>query len=94
VRRIAEEGFGSPESRQTDSRTEKKFLASGAGRGKDFLKTGYGRTGQSTVPVRCTPDSAQEKMRSARAAVGAPDIAQCIVLCTPDCPVSPDRGKI
>ena len=24
-----------------------------------FLKTRYGRTGQSTVPVRCTPDSAQ-----------------------------------
>jgi hypothetical protein len=27
--------------------------------GKDFLKTEYGRTGQSTVSVRCTPDSAQ-----------------------------------
>ena len=26
---------------------------------KGFLKTGYGRTGQSTVHVRCTPDSAQ-----------------------------------
>jgi hypothetical protein len=24
-----------------------------------FFKTRYGRTGQSTVPVRCTPDSAQ-----------------------------------
>jgi hypothetical protein len=32
----------------------------GRERGKVFLKTGYGRTGQSTVPVRCTPDSAQE----------------------------------
>jgi hypothetical protein len=28
---------------------------------KNFLKTEYGRTGQSTVPVRCTPDSAQKK---------------------------------
>jgi hypothetical protein len=27
--------------------------------GKRFLKTDYGRTGQSTVPVRCTPDRAQ-----------------------------------
>jgi hypothetical protein len=24
---------------------------------------------------------------------GAPDIAQCNVRCTPDCPVSPDRGS-
>jgi hypothetical protein len=24
-----------------------------------IFKTRYGRTGQSTVPVRCTPDSAQ-----------------------------------
>jgi hypothetical protein len=27
--------------------------------GGPFFKTRYGRTGQSTVPVRCTPDSAQ-----------------------------------
>jgi hypothetical protein len=27
---------------------------------RPFFKTRYGRTGQSTVPVRCTPDSAQE----------------------------------
>jgi hypothetical protein len=27
--------------------------------GKGFLKTEYGRTGQCTVHVRCTPDSAQ-----------------------------------
>jgi hypothetical protein len=26
---------------------------------KAFLKTNYGCTGQSTVPVRCTPDNAQ-----------------------------------
>jgi hypothetical protein len=31
----------------------------GLGRGKDFLKTNYGCNGQSTVPVRCTLDSAQ-----------------------------------
>jgi hypothetical protein len=31
----------------------------GSGREEFFLKTEYGHTGQSTVPVRCTPDSAQ-----------------------------------
>jgi hypothetical protein len=32
-----------------------------------FLKTSYGSTEQSTVPVWCTPDSAQQKRGSARA---------------------------
>jgi hypothetical protein len=41
-------------------RTERKGVASGSARARGrFLKTRYGRTGQSTVPVRCTPDSAQ-----------------------------------
>jgi hypothetical protein len=31
----------------------------GLGQGKDFLKMGYGHTGQSTVRDRCTQDSAQ-----------------------------------
>jgi hypothetical protein len=27
--------------------------------GKSFLKTSYGRTGQSIVPIRCTPNNTQ-----------------------------------
>jgi hypothetical protein len=41
-------------------RTEKELPGLGRERGKVFFKTGYGRTGQSIVPVRCTPDSAQK----------------------------------
>jgi hypothetical protein len=48
--------------------------------GKGFLKTEYGRTGQSTVPVRCTPDSAQE-MEFLRAR------GRCTGQCTVQCPV-------
>jgi hypothetical protein len=44
------------EPRQTE---KKEPPGHGRERGKVFLKTGYGRTEQSTVPVRCTPDSAQ-----------------------------------
>jgi hypothetical protein len=47
---------------------------------KSFLKTGYGRTGQSTVPVRCTPDSAQENRFLARG-------CRCTGHCTVQCPV-------
>jgi hypothetical protein len=66
--------------------------ASGSGSGwRPFFKMRYERTGQSTVPVRCTPDSTQEKWIYARVA-GAPDIAHCSVRCTPECPVSPHRG--
>jgi hypothetical protein len=63
----------------------------GRERGKVFLKTGYGRTGQSTVPVRCTPDSAQKLSGQ------PPDSAQengvsargsrCTGHCTVQCPV-------
>jgi hypothetical protein len=49
--------------------------------GKDFLKTDYGRTGQSTVPVRCTPpDSAQENGICVRG-------YRCTGQCTVQCPV-------
>jgi hypothetical protein len=94
-------------------RTENERPLAQLGLEADFFKTRYGRTGQTTVPVRCTPDSclsgahrtahsscpvshrtAQGKKDLKRAAAGAPDIAQCSVRCTPDCPMSPDRGKI
>jgi hypothetical protein len=47
---------------------------------RPFFKTRYGRTGQSTVPVRCTPDSAQENGFLARG-------CQCTGHCTVQCPV-------
>jgi hypothetical protein len=46
----------SPE-RQRESAGNEPLARSQAG--GLFFKTRYGRTGQSTVPVRCTPDSAQ-----------------------------------
>jgi hypothetical protein len=119
-RRIAAEEGRSPAREETAKDRERQWPERGnrawsrARAGKDFLKTEYGRTGQSTVPVRCTPDSLQclsgahwtahsscpvnhrtahRKKNFERAAAGAPDIAQCSVRCTPDCPVSPDRGK-
>jgi hypothetical protein len=61
---VAGEG-GSParESKALEDRekpeTERKCLASGASMENIFLKTSYGCTGQSTVHVQCTPDSAQ-----------------------------------
>jgi hypothetical protein len=51
--------------RERNQRTEKRRESLGLGLGlgqKAFLKTHHGRTGQSTVPVWCTPDSAQEKV--------------------------------
>jgi hypothetical protein len=45
-----------------------------------FFKMRYGRTGQSTVPVRCTPDSAQENRFIARD-------CRCTGHCTVQCPV-------
>jgi hypothetical protein len=46
----------SPE-RQREA-TDRETAWPRAREGKEFLKTEYGRTGQSTVPIRCTPDSA------------------------------------
>jgi hypothetical protein len=79
------------ESRELAARQRERSLGSGSG-GEGFLKTGYGHTGQSTVPVRCTPHSAAQEQICARP-VGAPDIAQCSVRCTPNCSMSPDRGN-
>jgi hypothetical protein len=58
-REIAGDGEKSPEPEGRGRETENRGARPRARGGKDFLKTGYGRTGQSTVPVRCTPDSAQ-----------------------------------
>jgi hypothetical protein len=49
----------SPETERAKAVNREEVPGLGRERGKDFLKTGYGRTGQSTVHVRCTPDSAQ-----------------------------------
>jgi hypothetical protein len=56
-------GGKSPETESRRGQGRKLSQASGSGR-EGFLKTEYGRTGQSTVPVRCTPDNAQEKRSS------------------------------
>jgi hypothetical protein len=52
-------GVENARDREPRQRTEKEVPGLGRERGKDFLKTGYGRTRQSIVTVRCTPDSAQ-----------------------------------
>jgi hypothetical protein len=103
VARVVARESRSPEEQRSQSREEKTVPGLGLGRGKSFLKTSYGRTGQSTVPVgahrtahsSCPVNhrTAHRRRGSARAAAGAPDSAQCSVRCTPDCPVSPDRGK-
>jgi hypothetical protein len=49
----------SAEGQRKQSREEEKVPGLGLGQGEGFLKTSYGRTEQSTAPVRCTPDSAQ-----------------------------------
>jgi hypothetical protein len=53
--------------------------------------SGAHRTAHSSCPVNHR--TAHRKRGILRAAAGAPDIAQCSVRCTPDCPVSPDRGE-
>jgi hypothetical protein len=59
---IVADGGESPGGHQRQrqrSLQEEMSLGTGLGQGKEFLKTDYGHTGQSTVHVRCTPDSAQ-----------------------------------
>jgi hypothetical protein len=84
-------------------RTEKEWPLAQLGLEADFLKRDVGapdslqcmygahRTAHSSCPVNHR--IAHRKMEFERAAAGAPDIAQCSVRCTPDWPVSPDRGK-
>jgi hypothetical protein len=65
--------------RAREKRGKKETLARARARGL-FFKTRYGRTGQSTVPVRCTPDSAQENGICTRG-------CRCTGHCTVQCPV-------
>jgi hypothetical protein len=72
---------GERESKRREQRAQRKKNASGSVSGwRPFFKTRYGRTGQSTVPVRCTPDSAQYKGIIARG-------CRCTGHCTVQCPV-------
>jgi hypothetical protein len=61
VRKIAGVGEESPETERKEALAESKTKPLARSGWRRFFKTRYGRTGQSTVPVRCTPDSAQEK---------------------------------
>jgi hypothetical protein len=72
-------GSNSAENREQRAQREKRASGSVSG-WRPFFKTRYGRTGQSTVPVRCTPDSAQEKGILARG-------YRCTGHCTVQCPV-------
>jgi hypothetical protein len=84
-------------------RTENERPLAQLGLEADFLKhdmgapdslqclSGAHRTAHSSCPVNHR--TAHRKKDLKRAAAGAPDSAQCSVRCTPDCPVSPDRGK-
>jgi hypothetical protein len=69
-----------------------------AGLGREQRKSFFKKTNMGAPDsLQCLSGShrtAHRKMDFERAAAGAPDIAQCSVRCTPDCPVSPDRGKI
>jgi hypothetical protein len=104
VRRIAGEGRDRRRAeRDREQRGTEKPLAR-LRAGGDFLKRDMGapdslqclsgahRTAHSSCPVNHR--TTHRKMDFERAAAGAPDSAQCSVRCTPDCPVSPDRGKI
>jgi hypothetical protein len=101
----AVDGEGTARAQRQKLRTEQKLPGLGREQGKGFFKkpnmgapdsvqclSGAHRTAHSSCPVNHR--TAHRKMEFQRAAAGAPDIAQCSVRCTPDCPVSPDRGKI
>jgi hypothetical protein len=49
----------SPETEEETERAARKRMPLARSGWRPFFKTRDGRTGQSTVPVRCTPDSAQ-----------------------------------
>jgi hypothetical protein len=72
-------GGGEGVARETEKTAGEMSLWLGLGL-EAFFKTRYGRTGQSTVPVRCTPDSAQGKGFLARG-------CRCTGHCTVQCPV-------
>jgi hypothetical protein len=97
------ERWESPESLRARALGERKGPLAWLGLEAVFLKremgapdslqclSGAHRTAHSRCPVNHR--TAHRKRGTLRAAAGAPDIAQCSVRCTPDCPVSPDRGE-
>jgi hypothetical protein len=86
---IAGEG---KQSQRTESTGSKEPLARSRAGGL-FLKRDMGAP-DSLQCLSGAHRTAHRRKDFQCAAAGAPDIAQCSVWCTPDCPVSPDRGKI
>jgi hypothetical protein len=99
-RRIAADEERSPKKgpnrqrAERSQRVERKQGASGSTRARGvFLKRDMGAP-DSLQCLSGAHRTAHRKGSSCVRAAGAPDSAQCSVRCTPDCPVSPDRGKI
>jgi hypothetical protein len=94
-------GGESPKNRERS--VEKRLPGLGLGRGEDFRKhimgasdslqcmSGAHRTAHGSCSVNHR--TVQCGKGDLRVPAGAPDSAQCSVWCTPDCPVSPDRGS-
>jgi hypothetical protein len=78
VRGLAGEGEGIAREAERSQRQRRSGWPRARAEEKFFKKTEYGRTGQSTVPVRCTPDSAQENRFEAR---GCRCTGHCTVQC-------------
>ena len=92
-------------AREQRARVERKKLSQATGSGREgFFKNGVWahrtvysacpvHTGQRTVAVWWTTGQRTGERGTGARVAGAPDSAQCSVRCTPDCPVSPDRGN-
>jgi hypothetical protein len=81
----------SPEKR--GAKEQRKIVASGSGAGwRPFLKHHMGAP-DSLQCLSGAHRTAHRKGSSCACATGAPDSAQCSVRCTPDCPMTTDRGK-
>jgi hypothetical protein len=75
-------------------------LASGSGRENFFLKTDYGCTGSlqwlsgaHRIAYGSCPVNHRIAHRKEESCARDRCIGQCSVRCTPNCPVSPDRGN-
>jgi hypothetical protein len=103
VRRSPERG-GKPLERRDKPENREELAGLGREQGKGFFKKrvmgapdslkclfGAHQTAHSSCPVNHR--TAHRKGSCCARGGGAPDSAQCSVRCTPDCPVSPDRGK-
>jgi hypothetical protein len=85
-------GEESPGTEKSSGERQRKGSLPRAQARKGFLKTVMGAP-DSLQCLYGAHRTSHRRRGSARVAAGAPDIAQCSVRCTPDCPVSPDRGK-